>query len=175
MNILCLHGCRQNKKIFKQLMEVFITKSENTFFFIDGLYNHSQQGKMWYRRELQLKDIGKMIHDPSLTMKTIDQINDEITKNNIDMMIGFSQGANVIDTYLQLTHDDRIKRAILMSGYSFVGISRNCITPVITICSETDDIVDPKYNPYFINSENIVHNKGHKMILNKTIRKTLGL
>lgn len=175
MNILCLHGCRQTKEIFKKLLKISVIKSENNFFFIDGLYNHSQHGKMWYEQELQIKDIGVTIYDPKTTVKTMEQINNSITENKINMLFGFSQGANVIDTYLQLTHDKRIEKAILISGYSFTGISRNCLTPVTTVHSIVDNIVDPKYNPKFIKSKCIVHNNGHKLVLNKTMRNQLNL
>lgn len=171
MRILCLHGCRQTAKVFKCILTPFINKSEHQYYFINGQFK-CKEGNMWYSERFK---VGISEYKPKIVDPTLEQVHNTINKHNIDMLLGFSQGANVIDTYLQLTKDERIKRAILFSGYSFTNIIRECKTPVITVHSVKDDIVDPKHNPIYINNKIYIHNHGHKIITTEIMRNALYL
>jgi len=175
MNILCLHGCRQTGDIFRKLLKFFTRDTIHNYFFVDAPYEHSEKGKMWFKRELLISEIGIITHDLVGIDNTIMQINNVITQNNINMLLGFSQGANIVDTYLQLTNDKRIKKAILISGYSFPNIKRTFDIPVIIVNSTVDDIVNPKYTPVYPNSTKYIHDKGHKIPFTKTFIKQLDL
>lgn len=171
MRILCLHGCRQTANIFNFILSPFIIKSEHKYYFINGQHKCGE-GNMWYSEKFK---VGESNYIPKIVDPTLHQISNAIQDNNINMLLGFSQGANVVDTYLQLSRDARIERAILFSGFSFKNITRDSLVPVITVYSKTDNIVDPKYSPVYINNRTLVHNQGHKMVVNETMRNALRL
>lgn len=67
---------------------------------------------------------------------------------DIHVLLGFSQGANVVDTFLAYKGNPRIKCAVIMSGYSLVDPKRVSHTiPVLGVISEIDDIVPHNLNP----------------------------
>jgi predicted esterase len=104
INILCLHGCRQDQKMLAGLLKDFtaIAKKEgiSSVNFHEAKYDAVGGGKTWYSTPLVLEDIGKIKYSPELVGSTLDELDTVIKDQKINVLIGFSQGGNVVDTYL---------------------------------------------------------------------------
>ncbi len=97
---------------------------------------------------------------------TLDDIDKLIIDNDITVLLGFSQGANVVDTYLSHREHAGIKCAVIMSGYSLVDPGRKdkVDVPVLGVVSEADDVVPHDLNPIdYVSTKVLTHNKGHKL------------
>lgn len=166
INVLCLHGCCQNQEIMKDLMKNFIKIGEKydlNFFFTEAKYDHPIEGKTWYKRLINVEDIGNIHYDVTFVQSTLDDIKEIITQHNISCLIGFSQGANVVDTYLGYMSDHRVKSAVMFSGFSLCDESRKkSLVPIINVISDQDTIVSNKMAPsaYYSIIE-IKHDDGH--------------
>ena len=180
INILCLHGCNQTEKMFQDLMKPMIQLA-NTFckskeckmiwHFVEAKYDHSLGGKTWYNVELNVEQIGSIQMCLEMVNPTLDDI-DKIIKNlAIDVLLGFSQGGNVVDTYLTNKYnslDCLIKCAVIFSGYDLIDPNRKKIEiPVLNVCSDSDEIVKPIYMPIYPNMTIMKHEKGHKLPTSK--------
>ena len=182
INVLCLHGCNQTEAMFKDLLRNYIRLGEKQyglmFHFMEAKFDHPLGGKTWYKRPLNVADIGKIVYDDDLVGETLDDLSRAIDEKHIDVLLGFSQGANVVDTYLAHKEDNRVKRAVIMSGYSFVDPNRKqeIDVPVISVVSEADDIVPHDLNPTNYRDQHIIkHDKGHKLpTSNPVIREICG-
>jgi predicted esterase len=176
LKIGLLHGCRQNSEMFNNLLKDYIKKiikeyPNTTFFPIEGQYDHPEKGKMWFKTLLELDKIGTddvPQDDINITLNYLENI---IRENNINFLIGFSQGGNVISTYLRLrNNDEHIKKAIIISSYDFPQYQNIHISiPILLIGSKEDIIV--KFDLLPINCDNATifeHNKGHIINHNKS-------
>lgn len=169
VNVLCLHGCNQTQEMFEGLLKNFIKFGEKQynlkFHFTEAKYDHPLGGKTWYNRPLNVAEIGSIPYDAALVSDTLDDIKQIIQKENIHVLLGFSQGANVVDTYLAYRDSANIKCAVLLSGYSLVDANRQPVdVPVLTVISESDDIVPAKFNPTGYKENQVInHDKGHKL------------
>lgn len=179
-NVLCLHGCCQHGEMFKALLKNYIrfgSRDDNLeFHFIEGMYDHPDGGKTWYNVPLDVDKIGSIKMDEKLVKEAMEQISKYIKENNITVLLGFSQGVNVIDTYLQTTKDKYIKRAVMMSGYSLVGLNNKekVDIPILNIYSNEDTIVPCKFrSTNYNNISNIMHDKGHKVPTSNPTIKTI--
>jgi len=176
MNILCLHGCCQNVEILKNLLRDYIKLSTpNTqWYFIEGKYNHSRCGKTWFYPELSLDQIGKDVIEMNEINNILNDIDIYIKENKINVLIGFSQGGNVVDCYLRLFKND-IKCAIIYAGYTFpqlVKLQNSINLPILYITSENDEIVPTELRPTdYENMILLLHDKGHKIPTQKIIIK----
>jgi predicted esterase len=111
----------------------------------------------------------------------LDDIEKCIKDLDIDVLLGFSQGANVVDTYLTHRPAHSVKRAVIMSGYSLEGTLETPIEAPIDIqmlgvISEQDEVVLSTLNPSgnYVKSDVLFHDKGHKIpTRNPQIRKIL--
>lgn len=182
VNVLCLHGCNQTETMFRDLMKNFIKLGEKQygikFHFTEAKYDHPLGGKTWYKVPLHVPDIGTIAYSEDLVKDTMDDIRELIHKNNITVLLGFSQGANVVDTYLAyFNNDNLIKRAVILSGYSLVDNNRNpsINVSVLGVVSDSDTVVSSNLNPTgYKTSQVIKHDKGHKLpTSNTTIRQIL--
>jgi predicted esterase len=169
INVLCLHGCNQTQEMFEGLMKNFVRLGEKQynlkFFFTEAKYDHPNGGKTWYKRPLEVSQIGSIPYEDDLVRETLNDIDELIEENNIQVLLGFSQGANVVDTFLGYKGNKKIKCAVIMSGYALVDTNReNVDVPVLGVISEKDDVVPYKLNPtqYFVHNV-IMHDKGHKL------------
>ena len=172
VNVLCLHGCNQTQAMFEGLLKNFMKLGEKQynlkFHFTEAKYDHPVGGKTWYNKPLNVPEIGSIPYDHDLVIDTLTDISEIIKKENINVLLGFSQGANVVDTFLShmnLEDHPTIKRAVLFSGYSLVDENRKDINvPALTIISEIDDIVPHKFNPTGYKEMQVLkHDKGHKL------------
>jgi predicted esterase len=167
--VLCLHGCCQNQEMFTSLLKNCIrlgAKENLEFHFIEGLYDHPDGGKTWYNEPLNVSKIGYIKMDEQLIKEAMDQLSTYIKENGITVLLGFSQGANVVDTYLQTTTDTFIKRAVMLSGYSLVAdaTTEPVDVSILNIYSDSDTIVPSKFRSInYTNIANITHDKGHKL------------
>lgn len=166
INVLCLHGCNQTQSMFESLMKNFIRLGEKQynlkFFFTEGKYDHPLGGKTWYNKPLNVADIGTIEYDCDLVTETLDDIATIIREKNISVLFGFSQGANVVDTFLQHRDCSMIRCAVMLSGYALVDPDRKVVDiPVLTVVSESDEIVPTKWNPD--TAHKMTHEKGHKL------------
>lgn len=174
INIAILHGCCQTPEMIKGLMKDYIKKIEKqckektlevNFFFPSGQFEHLDKGKMWYQTTLELDRIGSDDIPESDIISTLEYIECFIKTNKINILIGFSQGGNVVSTYLRLKNEDRhIKTAAIISGYDFPRYLKchfNNINLII-VYSKEDNVVDYKLSPVSVfDTLDMVHEKGH--------------
>lgn len=165
INVLCLHGCNQTETMFRQLFKNYIRLGEKQynlkFYFIEAKYDHPDGGKTWYNKSLEVSKIGQIEYNYDLTNDCLDDIGDFIKEYNIDALLGFSQGANVVDTFLSHRDHPTIKCAVIMSGYSLIDPNRNDIDiPLLGVISKEDTVVPFELNP---TEEVLIHDKGHKL------------
>jgi predicted esterase len=174
-NVLCLHGCNQTEEMFRALMKDYVKIGEKQynlkFYFIEAKYDHPLGGKTWYKRPLNVSDIGSVGCDEDLTADVLNDLCDEIEKKGITTLLGFSQGANVVDTFLAYKGHPGVNAAVLMSGYSLIDCNRKTLdVPMLAVVSEKDEIVPHKYTPTAYKTiETIKHDKGHKLPTQKPI------
>lgn len=182
MNILCLHGCHQTLESFKNVSVMqelirFGNKEKINFHFIEGKYDHPNGGgKTWYHIPLVLSDIGKIKYDPTLVNDVLDDLDKIIEELNINVLLGFSQGGNVVDTYLRYRGNKKIKCAVIFSGYSLADSDNNYISdvPLLNIWSKSDDIVPYNLAPSsYKNITTIEHDKGHKLPTSKPMLRNI--
>lgn len=179
VNVLCLHGCCQTKDILEKIMKEYIRLGEKQYnlkyYFAEAKYNHPDGGKTWYSKPLIIENIGKVEYDKDLTDPTLDYIEELINELDIKVLFGFSQGGNVVDTFINYRDNPNIKAVVILSGYSFYNsTSTNMVNhniPVLGVASMSDTIVPFALTP----GDNIlVHNKGHKVPTRKSfIRRIL--
>ena len=176
INVLCLHGCNQTQEMFKRLLKNYIKFGEKQyglkFHFTEAKYDHPDGGKTWYNKPLNVADIGSIKYDEDLVSDTLDDIETIIKDNNIHVLLGFSQGANVVDTFIS-HRDSGIKCAVIMSGYSLVDVKeltrKELTMPLLGVVSNSDTVVPIEYNP---TEMTLIHDKGHKLpTRNSEIRK----
>lgn len=176
-NVLCLHGCNQDLAMFKSIMRDFMKIGEQNgckFFFTEAKYDHPLGLKTWYKVPLNVKDIGNIEYTSELVEDTMNDIERLIDEHNIDVLLGFSQGGNVVDTYCYYKDDKRIKCAVILSGYSFVDKNRQPKDfPVLNVCSDSDEVVFSKLAPTFLNSTTMKHDKGHKLPTSKPMLRDI--
>jgi len=178
-NILCLHGCNQTKEMFESIMKNFVNicskDSRFSVTFIEADYVHPDGGYTWYHVPLVVKDIGIIAYSEELVKPTMIKLQEIIKEKNINVLLGFSQGGNVVDVYLKyFNNDGLIKKAVIMSSYSLVNNNEPQISnvPVLNIVSKSDEIVPYNLHPKsYQNSFLIEHEKGHKIPGNPILRK----
>ena len=176
-NVLCLHGCCQNKEMFTNLLNNFIKlckRDKINFYFIQGKYNHPERGYTWYNEPLEIEKIGNTDFDEHLVCDCLDDVELFIKENNINVLFGFSQGGNVVDTFLQHRPHQQIKKAIILSSYSLNESVKKIIddVEVLNITSECDTIVKHTLFPKnYSKLLHITHNKGHKIPGSSTMRQ----
>jgi predicted esterase len=172
INVLCLHGCNQTEEAFKGYLKgltQLAKKYDINFHFCEAKYDHPDLGKTWYNKPLFVKDIGTIEYDEDLVGYTLENINQLIGKLDISCLLGFSQGSNVVDTYLGYTNDTRIKCAVMLSGYYLVDSNRKVSdVPILNVISKDDDVVKYELAPKDYKSIEVLdHNKGHKIPTSK--------
>jgi predicted esterase len=175
-NILILHGCNQNSDFIKSLLKTWIKigKDNIDFHFIQARHAHSLGGYTWYEKELDVVQIGSIKYEENLVLPCLKAIDDYIVKHRITVLMGFSQGGNVIDAYLHQYPKSPIKRTLIFSGYELIYDERKIIsTPTLSIYSEVDTVVPFKFRPKnYSNLTEFTHDKGHKLPTgNPLIRK----
>lgn len=180
INVLCLHGCNQTQSAFEGYMKNFIKLGKQynlNMNFIEAKYDHPIGGKTWYHKPLVVEDIGRIEYDQSLVQNTLDDIYNIIEEKDISVLFGFSQGGNVIDTFLTYRGHSNLKCAVILSGYNLVNSERDKFTdkidiPVLLVGSDDDTVVPYEFTPTYKNSFELKHNKGHKLPTKNTeIRK----
>lgn len=136
------------------------------FHFAEAKYDHPQGGKTWYNKPLDVSQIGRIPYDEALVSDALDDIAKIVETNQIHVLLGFSQGGNVVDTFLQYRPHASIRCAVILSGYSLVDAARKTIDGVslLNIVSEADTIVPHILAPQDYKSvQTIRHDKGHKI------------
>lgn len=169
VQVLCLHGCNQTEEMFrsilKNMMKIGVKSHNLEFHFIQAEYPHSNGGWTWYSKELQVADIpGGIAHSEELVADCMERIDNYVRDHGITVLLGFSQGGNVVDTYLSSTSDSPIERAVILSGYELVQDEREPVeTPLLSIYSDKDDVVPSSCRPTnYATLHEYHHEKGHK-------------
>lgn len=120
---------------------------------------------MWYQTTLELDRIGTDDIPDFDIQSTLDYLSMFIYSNQINILIGFSQGGNLISTYLRLRNQDKhIKSAAIISGYDFPRYTNNKMIKInlVIVYSKEDTIVDYNLTPIsHFDSTEMVHEKGH--------------
>jgi len=179
-NILCLHGCCQNQDMLQSLLKNFINicdkdkEHQFNFYYVQAEYQHPDGGFTWYNIPLVVKDIGKIKYNENMVKPTLEYIDRIIKEKNINILMGFSQGGNVVDCYLKYYVHTQIKKAVILSSYSLVNENEPIIddVSVLNVISKTDEIVPYELYPKnYIHSQLIEHDKGHKFPRNGIFRE----
>lgn len=178
VNVLCLHGCRQTQEMFQGILEPYVRIGKKigvNFFFCEGRYDYPEQGKMWLPYVLDLSAVGKVAYQPELLQAVMDDLDFLIKQYDISILLGFSQGANIVDTYCQYRRNPKIQKVILLSGYSFVDSNRTMIPiPCLNVVSKGDSIVPKDLAPRdYLSVKEITHDKGHKVPVKTPIVKEI--
>jgi len=169
VRVLCLHGCNQTEEMFRSLLKGLIKiagKTKLEFHFIEAQYSHSLGGKTWYSEELDVSQIPIGIPFSTMVQSCMAQVHKYVTEHQIDVLLGFSQGGNVVDTYLRRYDETRIKRAVIFSGYELVRAEteRSLQTPLLNVYSDADTVVPSKCCPkHYQTIYSLSHDKGHKL------------
>jgi predicted esterase len=155
-----LHGCRQGIRDDKGRLDVERyankllkkTGKHSDVEFVEASYTYTdsetgqQQGKHWYAKQLQIADIPLGIPFEDGYMETINRLHDIIVAygDRPVVLFGFSQGANVVDTYLA-HHPEPVAvlAAVLFSGYGFVSTERQTIDVPTLYVGHPDDTIVP--------------------------------
>lgn len=168
--VLVLHGCRQGKlddlsgsvdvysyarTLHKKLRTKYGTLyalAPHTFYDEE---TGCERGRHWFEKQLKIEDIpGGIDFDEELMMPTLDMLHETISKFNVSVLVGFSQGANVIDTYL--AHHPAphpITSVVLFSGYGFKCDDRRTVdVPCLLVGCPEDNIVP--WPTQFVSYEN---------------------
>lgn len=165
-----LHGCCQHADMFRSLMKPYEKKlggdrTHDRYF--EGAFDHSRAGKTWFAVELDLERIGEDIHEGAIE-ETLDALEQVIRAEGINMLVGFSQGGNVVDSYLRTRNGDgHIHCVWLFNTYTFpryVGLATH-VDRVVIVSSEEDEIVPTKLldTSAYPNAKIHMHSKGHKI------------
>lgn len=170
MKVGFLHGCRQTSDMFESLTKVYrelLSKQGNfEFIFIEGQYDYIT-GKTWFKTNLELSLIGTDHIPEDEIYETLNYVENIVRREEINVLVGFSQCGNIVDTYLRLKNSDsHIKSALILNGYSFPRYHK--LIPIVDkfvfVFSSKDDVVRPEllHNNY----QSIIkfeHDKGHKL------------
>jgi predicted esterase len=126
IRVLCFHGYGQNAALFKQLMKEFERKGAQCmppleFHYIQGDYPvpGKENGYMWFDQVVEPGMIGRIRYEESLVKKDCMRIIKYIRENEITALMGYSQGANVVDTLLRYFLVPEIEHAVMIAGCSF--------------------------------------------------------
>lgn len=172
LSIGILHGCRQNADIIENLLKEYTKKIRNLvpevkFYFLDAQYVHYERGRTWYRTTLDLDKIGMDDIPVTEIENTLDYVEAFVRMNSINCLVGFSQGGNVISTYLRARNSDfHINRAAIIAGYDFPKYTINELPNIklVLVFSKEDTIVPYELTPISSFSPIIItHDKGHKI------------
>lgn len=183
IKVLVLHGCCQSIARVQEVMTKFCklhkigVQAGLEFHFIEARFDHPDGGKTWASIPLNVPQIGKISYDDEMKeafAPALQDIDDYINENGITVLLGFSQGGNVADLYLNQYRNPAIERVVIMSGYSLIDPDRQPYQiPCLNVVSEADEVVPwtlapTDYEPSYM----IKHTKGHRMPTSKPqIRK----
>ena len=111
--ILCLHGGGQSVYFFKLALSDFSNDLEKDFEFIyaDSPIN----GNVWYKDKPGGKS-SNIETDENWANKSINYLDNLIKKNNIEIILAFSQGVPMSMVYISKKKNN-IKKLILCNGY----------------------------------------------------------
>ncbi len=180
INVLCLHGAAQNVQMFQNLLAEYIRIGEANynlrFFFTQAKYPYPEGSHTtfdWYPVPLDVSTIGKQPYDSNLVAGTMFDIDNLVQLYDADVLLGLSQGGNVVDTYFEYVYTPRknqdpslkTMRAVIMSGYSFVDLARQNIDVLkMSTVSPYDVTVPMKYDPIGYKNNlwgQLGHGEGH--------------
>ena len=147
INVLCLHGCGGDRDSFRYTLRRFRHRDKHDgvrYIFCDAPYDNESGGKKWYETLLSLPPSKEYLtYNANDCADTLDIIARDIIKYDIHVLLGFSQGANVIDTFLSHRNAPSIKCAVLLSGYSFASTDRCAICVPILVATSSCDTAIP--------------------------------
>ena len=186
INVLCLHGCRQSDEDFRNHNKdlIRIAKSAGIrLHFISAPYDHEIRGKSFINRDPGMPDeFLPEFSDLSRYDRSLEIIYDFIIRNDITCLLGFSEGACIIDTILRTKNQilTKITRCVLMNGTSFGNvpseIANNDIS-ILSVISENDAIVTVAQKPIYDPSVKelvLRHDRGHNIPRTKEQRIIIG-
>jgi predicted esterase len=179
--VLCLHGCCQSEEMFRSLLKTWIRIGEKDhdleFHFLQATTPHSNGGWTWYTKELDVSAIGTLQYDPDMQNPCLDRVHAYVREHKIDVLLGFSQGGNVVDTYLyKYDMCGPVQRGVIFSGYEMLlsgdRVRPGLGAPMLSVYSDADEIVPSKFRPkHYLALAEFAHTKGHRLPSgNKTIR-----
>lgn len=186
IKVLCLHGCCQDESMFRSLLKNWIRIGEKDhnleFHFLQAELPHSDGGFTWFTSELDVSAIGTIEYSRALCNPCLERVHAYVVDHQIDVLLGFSQGGNVVDTYLwRYDMYGPVKRAMILSGYELAhtdptpnnnGKHPPLAVPMLSIYSDADDVVSSKLRPTgYVELTEYAHSKGHRLPTgNKLIR-----
>lgn len=174
VTVLVLHGCCQGnlipspsgeekidimsygKVLWKKLGKTRrIVFARAPYLYLEE--NGMPRGLHWYPDQLDVADIPKGIpYNPKRHYPTLESLHKTIEQVGVDVLVGFSQGANVIDTYLAHYNEPfPLSHAVLFSGYGFTcegEITRRVVTTPTLFVGCPDDNIVP-WPPRFVSYE----------------------
>jgi predicted esterase len=167
--VLVLHGCCQGtllrgtidiasygKKLWHKLSKHYrVVFAFAPHVFVDA-ETGKERGKHWFAKQLEVDQIPVGIpYSEELTSTTLDRLHATIGTFDARVLIGFSQGSNVIDTYLAHHPDTHpVDCVVLFSGYGLTCDDRKEVdVPCMMVGCPEDDVVP--WPPRFVSYETI--------------------
>ena len=183
---ICLHGCNQTADAFRSYMknlERILKPLKAKFVYHEAVYDHPLGGKTWYETPLNVADIGHIQYSPELVGNTLTELQAVVKQyeNARICLLGFSQGGNVVDTYLQHEYNRHypelgpVKLAVIISGYSLLSDPLPKVrVPLINVTGAADIVVPPHLAPKNYESYRLLpHPDGHIIPKSETSRALL--
>lgn len=186
LRIGALHGARQDVATFESTCRTLLRKLRQHWLSLHGPeaevelhllpapYAHPERGGMWFATHLCLSQIGSNFVDDADVGDTMDIVQAWVRARDITMLVGFSQGGNVVATYLRLRNADRhIDRAIIVSGYDYPRYVHDFpieVERLVIVYSDQDDVVSGHYTSDLVHTVSdtthvclVSHDHGHRM------------
>ena len=180
INVLCLHGTCQSADAFSGHMKEFLKFARQAKLrphYITAPFIHPDRGHQWVARKAGDHDYLPSFDNVGEYIYSLDMIITYIKDHNISVLLGFSEGACMIDTLMRTMHDclTQIKSVILCSGMSFSNsplfVPRHI--RVLNVISTADNIVPFECKPVYeeeVFELILSHDKGHNMPRNHEMR-----
>jgi len=137
-NVLCLHGYGQDQVIFKRKLRDYLKRETShhlCFHFLDAEYEiceyklvmkngacsttETYQSRTWFNEVVDTDKVGCVKYDPKVAEEPCQRVIEYIRNNSITALLGFSQGAILIDTLMRHHHVPEIKACLLFCGCSY--------------------------------------------------------
>ena len=166
--VLCFHGCGQTKHKLAGILKEYTRIGEQynlEFYWLEAKYHQPGGELTWYNKILVLDDIGSIAYSPELVSDVLEDIDLYINTHQIDVLWGFSQGGNVVDTFLRHKGNKRIRTAVIFSGYALVE-DQPIVSDlsILNVISKEDEVVPHLLAPNaYKSTKTIYHNKGHRI------------
>ena len=142
------------------------------FFFMEGTHEHPERGRCWTFDLLKPSDVGSVFLSTQEVEPCVRPIGETIEELQIDALLGFSQGAAMVDAFLSTKEGHRIQKVVLMSPFSVLRkeSKKEHTVPTFFVVDDEDTVATPDLIPVeeYLDVRWLLHKKGHKITTSRT-------